>query len=115
MLIRPQLLAWQWRIYPGTHRQRTNLLIHIVTAPLFWLGLIALIAVIAGASPWYLLATIVFVPAAIVLQGAGHKREVQAPAPFLGAGDFVSRFAVEQLVTFPRFVLSGNWLRNLRA
>jgi hypothetical protein len=115
MLIRPQLLAWQWRIYPGTHRHPLNLFIHIVTAPLFWLALIALIAVIAGASPWYLLATAIFVPVAIVLQGIGHKREVQAPSPFLGAGDFVSRFAAEQLITFPRFVLSGNWFRNLRA
>jgi hypothetical protein len=53
--------------------------------------------------------------AAFLLQGAGHKREIQKPEPFLGADDLVSRFVVEQLITFPRFVLSGNWLRNLRA
>jgi hypothetical protein len=35
--------------------------------------------------------------------------------PFDGAADFVSRFVVEQWVTFPRFVLSGGWRRNLKA
>jgi hypothetical protein len=35
--------------------------------------------------------------------------------PFDGAGDVVSRLLVEQWVTFPRFVLSGGWGRNLRA
>ena len=47
-------------------------------------------------------------------QGRGHRRETEAPTPFDGAVDFVSRFAVEQWVTFPRFVLSGAWAKNLR-
>jgi hypothetical protein len=32
----------------------------------------------------------------------------------MGFGDFVTRFFVEQWVTFPRFVLSGGWYRNLQ-
>jgi uncharacterized membrane protein YGL010W len=115
MSVRSHLLAWQWRIYPGNHRHRANLLIHIVAVPLFWLGLACAIAVIAGASLWYLAVSAGLVVAAFLLQGAGHKREIQKPEPFLGADDLVSRFVVEQLITFPRFVLSGNWLRNLRA
>jgi hypothetical protein len=50
----------------------------------------------------------------VLLQGRGHRRERETRAPFAGAGDFVSRFFVEQWVTFPRFVLSGGWLRNFR-
>jgi hypothetical protein len=51
--------------------------------------------------------------AALVAQGRGHRLEREAPEPFKGAGDFVSRFIAEQWVTFPRFVLSGAWYRNL--
>jgi phage terminase small subunit len=47
----------------------------------------------------------------LVAQGRGHRDEPAAPEPFTGPGDFVSRFLVEQLVTFPRFVLSGGWRR----
>jgi len=53
--------------------------------------------------------------AALVIQGRGHRGEREAPVPFDGAADFVSRFVVEQWVTFPRFVLSGGWRRNLKA
>jgi hypothetical protein len=51
---------------------------------------------------------------ALVLQGRGHRREPATPTPFDGATDFVSRFVVEQWVTFPCFVLSGAWADNLR-
>ena len=51
---------------------------------------------------------------ALVLQGRGHRNEVEAPTPFGGPVDFVSRFMVEQWITFPRFVLSGAWAENLR-
>ena len=51
---------------------------------------------------------------ALVLQGRGHRREAKAPTPFDGAADFVSRFVVEQWVTFPRFVRSGAWHANLQ-
>jgi hypothetical protein len=46
---------------------------------------------------------------AVGLQGRGHRREQKQPEPFIGPLDFVSRLLVEQLVTFPRFVLSGRW------
>ena len=35
-----ELLDWQWSHYPENHRNRTNLLIHIVAVPLFWVGAI---------------------------------------------------------------------------
>ena len=34
-MIRPNLLAWQWSDYVAKHRDRENLLIHIVAVPLF--------------------------------------------------------------------------------
>ena len=114
MAMRRELLAWQWRIYPGSHRQRLNLLIHAATAPLFWIGLIAIVAALFGVGLWYLPAGAVLIAVPVFAQRFGHGREIQRPEPFAGFDDFVSRFFAEQLVTFPRFVLSGGWLRNLR-
>ena len=114
MSVRPHLLAWQWRIYSGNHRHRVNLLIHIVAVPLFWLGIVAFIGAIAGFGVRLVLIGAVLASASLLLQNFGHKQEIQKPEPFLGFDDFISRFVVEQLITFPRFVLSGDWLRNLR-
>ena len=51
--------------------------------------------------------------AAFAVQGVGHRRERVAPEPFASPGDFVARVFAEQFITFPRFVLMGQWARNL--
>ena len=51
----------------------------------------------------------------LAVQGRGHRLEAEAPAPFAGPGDFIARLVAEQWITFPRFVLSGGWYRNLQA
>jgi hypothetical protein len=108
-----ELLAWQWSDYSQKHQHRTNLLLHIVAIPVFMVGTIALVlgiltlslgAILTGAVAWLL---------ALVVEGRGHKMEPETPAPFTGAGNFVSRFFLEQWITFPRFVLTGGWWRNL--
>ena len=50
----------------------------------------------------------------IALQGRGHRHEPVPPEPFASPGDAISRIFLEQWITFPRFVLSGGWLRALR-
>lgn len=107
--MRANLLSWQRGLYDGGHRSRTNLAIHVVTVPLFQLGTIAVLA-----TPF--VGTIGLVGlggmlAALAGQGRGHKGEAQAPVPFDGPGDFVTRFFAEQWVTFPRFVLDGGFSR----
>jgi hypothetical protein len=84
--------------------------------PLFWVGTIGLIAtVVAGGS----LGGVAFAAACLLvslaLQGRGHKVEENPPEPFAGPANAVARIVLEQWVTFPRFVLSGGWLRALRA
>jgi phage terminase small subunit len=113
-MIRANLLAWQWSDYVAKHRDRGNLLIHIVAVPLFQLATLLLIGALVGRSITTAVIAVVGMVVALVLQGRGHRREAEMPAPFDGAGDFVSRFVVEQWVTFPRFVLSGAWADNLR-
>ena len=113
-LVRPRLLQWQWSDYSAKHRDRANLVLHIVAVPLFDVATIALIVGVAvgyGSAAGLGLLGIV---AAIALEGRGHRREHETPTPFAGPIDFASRFFVEQWITFPRFVLTGGWARNLR-
>ena len=108
-MIRPNLLAWQWSDYVAKHRDRENLMVHIVAVPLFQLATLALVGGLLGRSATAAVIAVGAMALALVL----HRREAEAPTPFAGAADFASRFVVEQWVTFPRFVLSGGWRSNL--
>ena len=111
--MRPGLLAWQWSDYRAKHRDRANLVVHIVAVPLFLLSVIGLIyAAVIGSAGCAGLGVAGLV-VSVVAQGRGHAREREAPTPFRGIGDFVTRLLAEQWITFPRFVLSGGWYRNL--
>jgi hypothetical protein len=109
------LLAWQWSRYPSTHRDRGNLLVHALTAPLFLIGCCALVAALLRGSWWLAVAGIIGIVLPVVGQGRGHRREAAAPAPFQGPGDVLARLFVEQWVTFPRYVLTGGFARAWRS
>ena len=111
--MRPHLLAWQWSDYPAKHRSRVNLLLHIAAVPAFQLGSLLVVWGILGYALAVAAVGAVFVAVSVVLQGRGHRMEAEAPTPFSGAADFVARLIAEQWITFPRFVLSGGWYRNL--
>jgi len=111
--MRQHLLAWQWELYPDNHKRRTTLVVHLISAPLFVCGTLML-----ATSPlfgWELaVAGFAFMFATVTAQGWSHKQEESKPVPFDGPLDFVVRFFVEQLVTFPRFVWSGELARAWR-
>ena len=109
-----RLLAWQWEGYARYHQSRTNLLLHIVLVPAFLAGNITLIAGVIRLSWVAALAGLALTSASMALQGRGHRGESEPPVPFTGPGNALSRIFLEQWVTFPRFVLSGGWLRALR-
>jgi hypothetical protein len=50
----------------------------------------------------------------MLLQGSGHKKELNAPVPFTDLWNIFGRIVLEQFYSFPRFVLSGCWLKALR-
>src|SRR5690349_12211021 len=105
------LLAWQWRGYPLAHADRRNLMLHVLTQPLFVLGCVGVVVALAG-GPWQAAsAGLVGIAVAAAAQGRGHRLEREPPAPFRGPLDVVTRLFVEQWVTFPRFVLSGGLAR----
>lgn len=114
-MIRPNLLAWQWSDYSAKHRDRVNLLLHLVAVPLFEVGTLLLGAAALGRSGLGLGLALGCLVVAVAVEGRGHARERETPTPFAGPLDFASRFVVEQWVTFPRFVLTGAWSRNFRA
>jgi hypothetical protein len=101
--------------YPHFHKNKTNLLLHIVVVPLFVGGVVfAVWSLLQGewiAASMALLAPLV----SIAVQGAGHKQEPNPPLPFDGPGDFVKRILSEQFYKFPKFVLSGEWLQAIRS
>jgi len=101
--------------YPRFHKNRTNLLLHIVVVPLFVLGVVyAVVAAIQGR--WLAALLSLLLPLiSLAIQGVGHKKEPNPPLPFEGPGEFVTRIFTEQFYRFPKFVLSGEWLRALRA
>ena len=113
--MRPNLLAWQWSDYPAKHRDRVNLVLHLVAVPLFMVGTLLLIGAALRRSGSGIAVGLGCLVVAVVVEGRGHARERETPTPFAGPLDFVSRFVVEQWVTFPRFVLTGAWSRSFRA
>ena len=107
------LLRWQWSHYPEGHRDRRNLVLHAMTNPLFLAGTVAVItSPLAGGR--LALCGFLAMLGAMVVQGRGHKLERSAPVPFRGPADVLARFFVEQWVTFPRFVVSGEYARAWR-
>ena len=114
MTVRHHLLAWQWSDYAAKHQNRLNLLLHIVSVPLFEIGTLILLSAALARSGTATVVGVIMMAGALAAQGRGHRLEPEAPVPFDGAADFITRFVAEQWVTFPRFVLSGGWYRNLR-
>jgi len=109
----PSLLAWQWALYPAGHRSRTNLVVHVLTVPLFWIGTLVAIAAPFVAPIWTPLGLVVMV-GAVAAQGRTHAGEAVAPVPFSGPRDVLGRIFCEQWVTFPRYVASGGFARAWR-
>lgn len=109
----PELLRWQWQGYARYHQNRTNLLLHIWAVPLFMLASVLVVVAVVTFSPRLLVAAIVGLVLSVAIQGRGHKLEPVPPEPFTGRANLLGRLFFEQWVTFPRFVLSGGWWRNL--
>lgn len=107
--MRDQLVEWQWHHYPEGHTTRLNLIVHAITVPMFQGGFLILAATpILG---WLGLFGLLAMVTAIIGQSRGHGIEPSKPIPFDGPLDVVSRLFVEQWITFPRFMLSGGFVR----
>jgi|CXWL01.1.fsa_nt_gi hypothetical protein len=113
-MVRSRLLQWQLEGYPQFHQARLNLLLHIVAVPTFISALLSLAYNLAQLQWLAAGVSFLLMGAAFAVQGFGHGRETKPSIPFDGPADAVTRIFAEQLITFPRFVLSGAWLAALR-
>jgi uncharacterized membrane protein YGL010W len=112
--VRPDLLRWQREGYPEFHRDPVNLWIHVVAVPTFVASLASLVVALCRME--WIAAAFAFLAmvASFAVQGVGHQRERTPAIPFDGPVDALRRIFAEQLVTFPRFLFSGEWLAALR-
>lgn len=108
------LEASPFRAYRHVHRSRKNLLVHLFAVPIFIAGTASLVFGLVELSIGLALGGFAAMAISMGIQGAGHATEEFKPEPFASPLDFVRRIFVEQLVTFPRYVLSGELTRAWR-
>ncbi|KNC66626.1 Mpo1-like protein [Pseudoalteromonas ardens] len=108
------LLAWQWQGYETFHQSTINLWLHIVAVPLFILGFALCFAALFFLNITLFGSATLLMVGSLIAQGIGHKEEALPPAPFTGALNAVLRIILEQVYTFPKFVLTGGWYAALK-
>jgi hypothetical protein len=72
-MIRRNLLAWQWSDYAAKHRDRENLLIHLVAVPLFQAGTVILVVGIGIRSALGIGIALACLAVALVTEGRGAR------------------------------------------
>ena len=106
-----ELLKWQWDGYSKFHQSRSNLLIHIIFVPLFVIGFILFLVSLVFLKWPLMLSALLLMVMSFALQGVGHGKEQHSAVPFSGFRNAVLRILFEQLYTFPKFVLTGEWYK----
>ena len=101
--------------YDPYHTNPANLVIHIVAIPFFVLGVLAALWSLLVGSWVAALGYAVLPILSLAVQGLGHKLERLPPEPFTSPANFFARVFSEQFFKFWVFVLSGRWLRAVRA
>jgi hypothetical protein len=104
-----ELVAWAWEETPPVHKNRMNLMIHLVAVPLFVVGHVAAVigvVLMAGSAVVPGLGAIVL---SLILQKRGHALERIQVHAFSSPRDFIRRLYAEQLCNFWRFLFSGQW------
>ena len=87
------------------------MLIHIIFVPCFIIGFICFWVSLLYFDLSVTLVALLLMVFSFALQGLGHSKEVHPAEPFTGFGNAVLRMIFEQLYTFPKFVLTGEWYR----
>ncbi|MCG9685245.1 terminase [Vibrio sp. Isolate23] len=109
-----EIIEWQWEGYSKFHQSRKNLLVHIVFVPVFIIGFVSFLL----SSFWLDLvsafSSFLIMALSFGMQGLGHSKETNPAEPFTSFKNGVIRILLEQLYTFPKFVLTGEWYRALR-
>lgn len=108
-----EISKWQWDGYSRFHQSQINLLLHIVAVPVFWYGFGLLIYTLPTFDAELVAVSLALMITSMGAQGFGHGKEKTPTEPFTGAKNALIRIFLEQLYTFPKFVLTGIWYKNL--
>jgi len=103
-----------WDSYRKHHRHPTNLLLHLLAVPLFILSSLVLLIGLLQLSFVAQITGVIGLVAAVALQRHGHLYEVHQDDPEDDSQDGLKHLLLEQFITFPRFVISGEWWRAWR-
>jgi hypothetical protein len=115
-----QIVDAQWHGYAERHRKPAHLVLKVLAVALFWVAsfeiLGALLLLLMGVPLAFrmLFWAAVLIAISLGLQAVGRSLEGGGTPATGNAADFIKGTLIEQFVTFPRFVVSGAWLRNLR-
>jgi hypothetical protein len=109
-----QTLQRQWEGYALYHASKFNLILHLVAVPAFIAANVALIVCLALGNWVGAIISLATMLLSIAAQGRGHSKEANPAIPFSSPSEAVARLLLEQWIRFPRFVLSGLWLRAYR-
>ena len=117
-----EVVDQQWSDYEQRHRNKTHLMLKVVAVPLAWFALIQAVGAlflmllprVSGFGT--LVFAFVLLGVALFLQHHGATMEASgSPRRPLLTKDYATWLAADNFVNFPRFVLTGGWLRNLQA
>jgi len=107
------LIAWQWATYERNHRDRLSLMLHFLAVPAFIAGTLSCLRFAIAGMPLQAAIMLGVAAVAFLVQAIAHRRETEAPVPFDGPWDAITRIFTEQFITFPRFVFTGGFTRNV--
>ncbi|CCN47495.1 conserved hypothetical protein [Vibrio nigripulchritudo MADA3029] len=107
-----KLVQHQQNTYGHFHQHQGNFLIHLIMVPVFIIGFWgALVSLVLG--KFLMAGGLVLLPLiSIAVQGIGHKKEHLPPEPFTSPVNAVTRILLEQLYTFPKYLISGKWKKK---
>ncbi len=114
----PNILAiakQQWLDFGDYHASRLNLIIHVVAVPTFIIGAILFVYGLVNLRLIETLDAVLIMVISLGVQSYGHSNEEVRSAPFAGPFDAITRILIEQLINYPRFLLSGRWYAALRS
>lgn len=109
-----EIIERQWEGYLKFHQSRKNLLIHIIFVPVFIIGFVSFLLSLFWLDLISAVSSLLIMALSIGLQGLGHGKERIPAEPFTSFNNGVIRILLEQLYTFPKFVLTGKWVEALQ-
>jgi len=109
-----EMMKWQADGYQTYHFSCINLWIHIIAVPFFITGTLSLLLAFITLNILLIITSVTLMAISMGAQGYGHGKEKVPAIPFSGFVNAVTRIFLEQLITFPKFVFTGQWYKALK-